>query len=241
MSNGSVILVESSKNEKTGEVVSTYASIKATCPSSCALKHNGCYAQNSYVGFTVSKLDRFAKENNISTTTAARKEAYLINHAFNGGPIPNARDFRMHVSGDTTTKLGAKILSKAIDGYKNRGGGRVWSYTHAWAKVPRSAWTRNLSILASVETASQVEKARKQGYAPAIVVEDFGGNRKAFGMFGTDTKFIPCPAQTNDDVTCVKCGLCMNADRLFEKKLGVAFSIHGIKKESLKKHLSVIK
>jgi hypothetical protein len=235
----SVILVEDSKNEKVGSAVVTYASL-ITCPNSCNLKNNGCYAQNSYVGMTVSKLDKFAKENKISTTTAARKEAYLIRKSFNGGRIPNNRDFRMHVSGDTTTKLGAKILSSAIDDFKNRGGGRVWSYTHAWAKVPRSAWTKNLSILASVETPSQVEKAREAGYAPAIVVEDFGGSRKAFKMLGTDTKFIPCPAQTNDDVTCVKCGLCMDSERLFENNLGIAFSVHGIKKDTLKKHLKVI-
>lgn len=86
---------------------------------------------------------------------------------------------------------------------------------------------------------SEVAEARKQGYAPAIVVPEFSGDR-AFKMDGSDTKWIPCPAQTRG-VGCSDCRLCFDADRLFNGDFGIAFAAHGPKKNNLKRHLKVVK
>jgi len=235
-----VTFVEDSKNAKTGPVAATYASVSATCPSTCELKNNGCYAQVGNVGMHVRKMDTFARENNPSPLEAAIEESNLIKNSFKGNKIPNGKNLRIHVSGDTTTKEGAKIISEGIDNYKSRGGGLVWSYTHSWRTVPRSAWTKNISILGSVDSIEEVKKVRRKGYAPAIVVPRFE-NHKAFSIKGTSTKFIPCPAQTKENVTCVDCKLCMRADDLYERNHGIAFQSHGVLKNKINKRLTVIK
>jgi hypothetical protein len=238
MNNKFVTFVEDSKNEKTGPVAATYASIKATCPSTCQLKDEGCYAQTGNVGMHLRRLDNNA--DGVSPLEAAIEEAKLIKASFKGKVLPYPKNLRLHVSGDTTTKQGAKVLSEAVDDYKNRKGGLVWSYTHAWRTVPRSAWTKNISILGSVDSVDEIKKVRRKGYAPAIVVPYFE-NHKAFSMKGTATKFIPCPAQTKENVTCVDCKLCMRADDLHERNYGIAFASHGVRKNTINKRLTVIK
>ncbi len=232
------IFVEDSKNEKTGPCAATYVTINA-CPNTCQLKNNGCYASLGNVGIHVSRLDKNAEANNSTPMDAALQEANLIKNSFKGKSIPYGKHLRLHVSGDTTTKEGAKVLSEAIDGYKKRGGGLVWSYTHAHRTVPRSAWTKNISILGSVDSIEEVKKVRRKGYAPAIVVTHFDSH-KAFSIKGCKTKFIPCPAQTKENVTCVDCKLCMRADDLYERNYGIAFAAHSIFKNKIVKRLKII-
>jgi hypothetical protein len=145
---------------------------------------------------------------------------------------------RLHVSGDSKTIKGSRLLANAVKKWKTRGGGHVWSYTHAWAHVPRSTWGLT-SILGSIENINQVAAVRKQGYAPALVVNSFASD-KAFSVPGCDTVFIPCPAQTKDKVSCESCKLCTRADWLFATNKGIAFAVHGIRSADLKRHLAVI-
>lgn len=233
-----VTFVENSKNEKIGDISATYVSIIGSCPSTCALKENGCYAQVGNPFFTVKRLDKAVIEQSLTPNDLADLEAEAIKNSFGGKKLRFKKDLRLHVSGDTTTKYGAKVISEAINDYKARGGGRVYTYTHAWRTVARKDWTQNISVLASVDDVSEIKKVRRKGYAPAIVVSEFK-DHKAFNMPGTKTKFIPCPAQTKD-VVCVDCGLCMNADDLYKRNYAVAFAAHGVRKNHIKKRLNVI-
>lgn len=234
------IYVSNSNNKKisgVGKVDATYASIKATCSDSCELKKTqSCYAMSSFVGMTVKRLDR--KSRNYNALKLAKSEAKEIDNSYNGGKVPNGRMLRVHVSGDSKTIKGTKLINSAVARWKKRGGGLCWSYTHSWANVKRKHW-KNVSILASIENVSQVLKVREQGYAPAIVVDHFDSD-KAFSLKGCETKFIPCPAQTKEHVSCDTCKLCMKADWLYSENKGIAFSAHGIKQKSLKKHLKIL-
>jgi len=80
-------------------------------------------------------------------------------------------------------------------------------------------------VLASVESAKQVEDARKRGYASVNVVEDFPEGDKAFTVPGTTAKIVPCPAETRDS-TCGDCRLCLDRD-LLGMNVAIAFEIHG--------------
>ena len=54
-----VIYVQDSSNTKISgdnKVDATYASIKATCPDTCSLKDEGCYAQTSFVGMVNARM-----------------------------------------------------------------------------------------------------------------------------------------------------------------------------------------
>ncbi len=246
----SAIFVEKSKNIKiTGgeyKISATYTSIKASCPNDCKLKNTTCYAQVGKVAMHESRL-----EDSYTPEQVAREEANAIDSSYNGGTIPQdgykgGRDLRLHVSGDARTRKAARILSAAARRYVARNGGAVYSYTHAWRRVPRSMW-KGVSVLASIENAREAKQARKMGYAPAIVVapasegwnnntgeQAFPNGAKAFYLEGSNTKWIPCPSITKD-IPCVKCRLCMNADKLFAINAGIAFVAHGARRRGILK------
>lgn len=230
--------VEDSGNTKimgSKKVDATYVSIKASCPKDCPLMGEGCYAELGHVGITSHRLDNEAE--GFSPLKAARAEAKAIDKAYRGKDIPEHRDLRLHVAGDSRTIKGTRLINKAIGRWKIRGGGVAWSYTHAWKHVPRKEWS-NVSVLASIQNISEVDSARKQRYAPAIVVPEHPTD-KAYKLDGCDTQFIPCPQQTRG-VGCSDCRLCMKADWLFATNRGIAFAVHGVRKEQLKRHLPVV-
>lgn len=235
--NGAIYVSDSGNTKIMGskKVDATYASIESSCPNSCALKEKGCYAQLSFVGMQVKRLDREAE--GTSALQVARAEAQAIDKSYNGGDVPKGRDLRIHVAGDSRTLAGTRLINNAVARWKKRGGGSAWSYTHVWKAIPRQEWS-NVSILASVDSVEQVAEARKQGYAPAIVV-DTHATDKAYKLPNSDVKWIPCPAQTRD-VGCSDCRLCFNADRLYKSNMGIAFAAHGIKKNQIKRRLNVI-
>lgn len=236
--NGAIYVSDSGNTKIMGskKVDATYVSIKSSCPKDCPLMGEGCYAQLSYVGMTNHRLDKEAA--GFSPLQAARSEAAAINNSYKGGDVPSGRDLRLHVAGDSRTIAGTRIINKAVKRWRNRGGGDCWSYTHAWKHVPRQEWDQ-VSILASITTVDEVPAAREQGYAPAIVVPEHL-SEKAYLLPGSDTKWIPCPAQTRG-VGCSDCRLCFNADRLYDSNMGIAFSVHGVKKDNIKRRLTVVK
>lgn len=232
------IYVSDSGNTKimgSHKVDATYASIKATCPSTCSLKNGGCYAQTSFVGMINARMDRRARQ--YSPLAVARAEARAIDDSYRGGPVPEGRCLRIHVAGDSCLKKGTQLINNAVGRWKKRGGGDAWSYTHAWHNIPRAIWS-NVSVLASVESVNQIAEARKQGYACAVVVSEHPTD-KAYTLPGSNTKLIPCPSQTRG-VGCSDCRLCFNANRLFDGNFAIAFSVHGVYKNILKKRLTVI-
>ena len=235
--NGAIYVSDSGNTKIMGskKVDATYASIKHTCPDSCSLKNQGCYAQTSFVGMVNIRMQKEAKKG--SPLSVARAEAKAIDNSYDGGQVPSGRALRLHVAGDSRTWGGTRLINAAVARWKQRGGGDVWSYTHAWKHVARSEWSE-VSILASVADTSEVEAAKAQGYAPAIVVSEHP-SEKAYTLPGSDIKWIPCPNQTRG-VGCTDCKLCFNADRLFNGGFGISFAAHGVKKESIKRHLNVI-
>lgn len=230
------IYVQSSGNTKTGNVDATYASINASCPKTCPLLSNGCYAQTSFVGITTARLNKEAKQ--LTAIEVAKAEANLIDYSYNGGQVPNGKCLRIHVAGDSKTVTGTRLIAKAVDRWKKRGGKSVWSYTHAWKKVSRKEWGQ-VAILASVSNVSEAKEAKEKGYACALVVADHTTD-KAFKLSGSDIKWIPCPAQTRD-VSCLQCKLCFDTDRLYKNNFGIAFAAHGVCKNKIKRHLQILK
>ncbi len=232
------IYVEGSKNSKLSKsepVDSTYVSIQASCPKSCALMSEGCYGKTSFTGIVNSRLNKEAVS--VSALDAARAEAFAIDESYNGGEVPG-RSLRLHVIGDSRTVAGTKLINSAIKRWRMRGGNICWAYTHSWHNVSRDTWNQ-VSILASVDSVDQVDAAREQGYAPAIVVSEHKSD-KTYLLDGSDVKWIPCPSQTRD-VACLDCALCFNADRLFKDNFGIAFAAHGVQKNKIKKRLNIIK
>ena len=238
---GAIYVSDSGNSKLMGsqKVDATYSSILHSCSPTCPLKDKSCYAQNSYCGLVNHRNERRAR--GADPLSIARAEARAIDDAYNGKQVPSGRMLRLHVAGDSRSVKGTRVINLAVKRWKARGGSvsGAWSYTHSWAHVPRKEWSQ-VSVLASIESVSQVGAARKQGYAPALVVPEFASD-KAFKIAGCETTFIPCPAQTKDDVGCSDCKLCCRSEWLFETNRGIAFAAHGVKAKELKRHLTVIR
>ena len=220
-----------SKNAKVGDVAATYAPISQTCPSTCPLKDNGCYAQSGNVGFKVRRCEEYSAGMNGDTvaTLEADEVCDMAPHA------PQGHALRLHVSGDATTDYRARQMARGARAWIAATLGRVWSYTHAWRSVRREAWGP-VSILASCESLSDVILAAERGYAAALVVAEHPADGRAY-RHETGVKVIPCPSQTRD-VKCTECRLCWDDAMLLRQGACIAFAAHGASK---KRALTVIK
>ena len=215
-----------STNTKVGDVAATYAPISQTCPVSCPLRDNGCYAQQGNVGFQVRRLERDLHGANGDTCAVLEGDeiADLAPHA------PAGHAMRIHVSGDATSDFRARQLARGAKVWN----GPIWSYTHAWRDVQRTSWGR-VSVLASCESVHEVVEAQVRGYAAALVVDQHPTDGRAF-THANGVKVIPCPSQTRD-VLCTDCRLCWDDARLLSQGACISFSAHG---STRKRALSVI-
>lgn len=210
-------VVQWSANEKIGKVSTTYLAT-VSCVD-CPLKGNGCYAEHGMVAIWKRKLDAAVRARKASPVRQAQAEAAGIDALKARG-----QGLRLHTSGDCPTEEAARIVADAAERFMQRGGGKAWTYTHAWRRVARKAWGK-VSILASVETLADARRAIKRGWAPARVVSGFPHGDKAWIDGGV--RWIPCPAQTRDNVTCESCRLCWDDAKLRSIGAGVAFDAHG--------------
>lgn len=220
-------------------VSTTNTSIGATCSNACPFKNAGCYVQTGFTRFPASRLDLAAQGHTAEEVIA--EEVRLIDRAFRGGRIPQdgkcgGRDLRLHVGGDTGSVAGARMLAGAATRWRARGGGRVWGFTHRHRQIRREAWGEAISVLASVERPEDIEAARERGYAAAIVVASFPSTI-AFSLPGTTARIVPCPAETRG-LTCVECGLCLDAGNLLAKNVAIAFEAHGPGKKKVRQTLA---
>jgi len=209
-----------SGNQKIGDAATTYVE-QRSCPSTCPFfDGGGCYAEEGRLGKVITApLNRAAAEVTATPEDIARFEAAQID----GLKVVPAQPLRLHTVGDCKTDEAATIVAAAARKYGARGGGPVWTYTHAWRDVSRESWGE-VHVLASCETADDIRMADERGYATSIVVEAFDKSSR----YPRDGRtLLPCPAQTKPGVTCASCRLCMNTTRLRDEGLTIAFSIHG--------------
>jgi hypothetical protein len=214
------------KRKMDGKVAAaTYASISSSCPDECALRDNGCYAQQGKTSMTIRRLDAEAHKYHLTSVDTAAAEAYSIYTSYSAGPVKGRTYLRVHVGGDSQTVPGTMLIADAVRDWIHRGGIQAWCYTHAWFKVPRKAWGA-VSTLASLDDPPrEISKAKGMGYAPAVVVQSFGmitamhkvpggwrvddfetfqremRERRAVRKFegdNTGTVYHPCPAQTGE-------------------------------------------
>lgn len=207
--------VEQTANPKLGPVSATYVA-QQSCPVSCPFLGSGCYAENGFTGGNIVKpLNRGVAEI-MTPVEIALDEAAAIDR------LSGERDLRLHVVGDSTTAEGTRALAAAARRYSSRHNHPVWTYTHAWRWLPRSAWGA-ISVLASCENERDVTAARRRGYATAIVVAEHPTRRL---HKGNRLRLLPCPEQTSG-VSCSNCRLCQRDDFLRAAGITISFAAHG--------------
>lgn len=219
--------VERFQGGKLGDVSATYAAAQS-CPDTCALKKNGCYAEYDQTSIHWGRLNRASA--GMTPVMVADAEADAIRG------LSGSRPLRLHVAGDCSGMTEADIVSRAALDYSWLGGQPVWTYTHAWRDVPRQYW-RKVSVLASCETPDDVRAAWRSRYAAAIVVPQFRTYRAH--EIAPGVKMIPCPAMTMPGVTCSKCRLCFDDKRLHAYRLAIGFETHGTGKGKADRRLAL--
>lgn len=233
-----VALVETGKKKRPVPqgpfCASTYVSIRSTCPDSCAFKDAGCYAQVGASRRIMKPLD----EANVRAGDAVLNEAVLVSRAYGGKQVPQdgargGRDLRLHVGGDVDAEVSVSRLSFVAQGWAERGGGAVWTYTHRWREIPAERW-RGIRVWASCETPFEARAAHRRGYRAALVFQGSLGPL-AFNYHGF--RVVPCPFETRG-VTCVKCRLCLDAK--LPPTTVIGFSAHGQRKDDAKRRLAVL-
>lgn len=219
-----------SGNAKLGKCATTYAPIRNTCPDSCPLRSGGCYAMGGRTAIHLRRLETCLE--GVGPLVMASLEASEVadgaRHLRAQGVI---RPLRLHTFGDCRTPEAAALLADACRAWP----GPVWTYTHAWRDVPRRHWGA-VSVLASVESLEDAERAWGANYAPAIVVDRHPDDGRAWRS-PSGMRVIPCPNQTRD-VTCDQCRLCFDDVRLHASRSVIAFAAHG---STRKRALTVLK
>ncbi len=159
-----VAFVRSSKNRKTGPIPISM-SPKVTCPSSCPLRGNGCYAEHGPLGWQWDRLS--SGETGVSWQAFLQAVRHLPEHAL----------WRHNVSGDLPgngEKINRKMLADLVSANTGK---RGFTYSHKHATqdnlaairaANRSGFTINLSAntLEEADTLAR-EKGGPGGRDPA--------------------------------------------------------------------------
>ncbi len=227
-----------SANQKTGPIPVSMTS-KVSCPSTCAFKAGGgCYAENGGLGINWNKLGR-------GQGRALTAEQFL-------GAIkvlPRGQLWRHNQAGDLphdpdTGRIFPHFLYQLAQANKGK---RGFTYTHhKWEEWEggvhngceygqqnrdfiQQANANGFTINVSCETAEQVDRACSYGL-PSVIAVPKGTPDRWHTPKGN--LVITCPAVTQDNVTCARCGLCQRvytgtSQTTSKLRHTVAFPVHG--------------
>jgi hypothetical protein len=210
-------LSSNTANKKLGRGVAASTSSEDTCSGLCPFKLDGsCYAMKGPQSWHWSKVS--SGERGSSYYDFIQQVRKLKEHKL----------FRVNVSGDLATSDGGHLdvyklqaLKKACEQQKLR----AWTYTHhhltdeSNLKIIKDMRSNNLTINLSCEDRYEAAKYQLQGFNVSLVdddvfdllIEDYDVSfemEESSGDHRGTVKFIACPEQYKEGVTCETCRLC---------------------------------
>ena len=211
-------LTATSSNRKTGPIpVST--SLASTCPSTCPLLNQGCYAKTGPLSYHWQHV------------THGRRGVGFTSFVKQIRQLPSGQVWRHNQAGDLAGK------GNVIDGIKLRAlvkanvNKRGFTYTHKpiedhpQAETNRTlitnATAKGFTINVSANSLDQADRYKALQIAPVVVMLPMETPKTLFTAQGN--KVIQCPAQYKERVTCASCKLCAIRDR----KVIIGFAAHG--------------
>lgn len=201
-----------SGNTKTGPIpVSTTS--QATCPPSCAMYGQGCYAEHHWLGKHLEKVP----------TNGLTWEAFCACVEM----LPEGQLWRHNQAGDLPG-VGETVDEGALRALVQANTGRRgFTYTHKKSRqaihAVRYANEHGFTVNVSCDSLEEADRWRADcPTLPLVAVIPEAEARDTFLTPGGNRVTV-CPAQTRDDVTCASCKLCSVASR----RTIVAFRAHG--------------
>lgn len=197
-------------NRKTGPIPTT-RSPASTCPDSCALKGNGCYAENAPLVWAWEKDE----------TRGISWDELLLKIR----KIPTGSLWRHNEAGD----LDFETLERLAAANSGR---RGFTYTH---HVPtqnprrladlRAANAGGFTINVSADNVLIADRYVTLGLPTVVVLSQKAPN---VSYTPAGNKIVACPAEKSDRVTCATCGLCA----LPKRDYIIGFRAHGTRKKT---------
>lgn len=207
-----------SSNAKTGPIPTTMTE-KDSCPTTCSLRGNGCYAENFPLSLHWGK---------VATNGISEEELLMMVRG-----LPKGQRWRHNVAGDLPHNNGTVDHDKLQNLAMAAQGKETILYSHhkltrenaASFRIVRD--TYRLIVNASCESIAAAESALDQGVNAVVVIPHNAGTATVKTAKGSSV--VVCPATYKNDVTCASCGLCAK-DRVANRVI-VAFPAHGARKK----------
>jgi hypothetical protein len=202
-----------SDNTKTGPIPVSITTREA-CPSDCAFRNNGCYAESGPIGIhwrAVTQGERGMGWEMFCDAVATLPPDQLWRHNAAGDLPGNGTD------------IDELALERLVDANWGR---RGFTYTHyrptqhnadAISRANIQGFTVNLSA----NTLQEADTFADMGIAPVVTVLPRDQRENVKTPRGRTV--VVCPAVTRDDVSCATCQLCARVGR----ETIVGFPAHG--------------
>ena len=185
-------------NTKVGPIPVT-RSPQASCPDSCSLKGNGCYAENAPLvwGWQKDAVRGVSWDEMLwNIKRLAKGQLWRMNEA---GDLPKISSHHIHHG----------LLDELILANKGK---RGFTYTHynfrdhhnreQIRKVNRAGFAINVSA----DNLEQADEYMEIRGAPVVVILPLGTPNVSYTPAGH--KIVACPAEKSKRVTCATCALC---------------------------------
>jgi hypothetical protein len=202
-----------SKNDKTGPIPVTTSTAR-TCPSTCPLKNNGCYAAGGKLNLHWQAVTEHGRGHtwagfiaHLSSVLSKQAPRALWRHN-QAGDLPGV--------GNRINKRQALQLASVNATHAARG----YTYTHKPVLESESAAhaahnrdtiaemnTAGLTVNVSANNLAHADALASLAIAPVVCVLDKSTTDRTTTT-PAGRKVIICPAQLSDKVTCATCGLC---------------------------------
>lgn len=204
----------SSGNAKTGPMPVTTGP-KSSCPNSCPMKDNGCYASTGRINIHWLRLNSKGldfRQLVLSIRMIQRGNIWRLNQA---GDLPGRGE-----------NINALKLKQIVSANKGK---RGFTYTHKHVlksnlKLIKFANDNGFTVNLSANNLAHADKLAGLNIGPVVVVTPIDAPKTLFTPKGR--KVVQCPATYKDGVTCLSCQLCQK-----QRSVIVSFPAHGIAKK----------
>jgi len=227
-----IIFTAKSSNVKTGNIPVT-TTAKGSCPTDCAFKGNGCYAEQGPLGGLWKAMTAAGPNSAFKSGVATVKTTDWNGLCSSVAKLPEGQLWRHNQAGDLPHnggKLDRPMLEALVAANEGK---RGFTYTHHNVlqssdnrEAVRAANEAGFTINLSGNTMAHADALADTNAGPVVVVlpATVQGNEKLATPKGR--KVVVCPATYRDDISCKTCGLCAVRDR----KVIVGFPAHGAAK-----------
>ena len=192
------IATPKSNNRKTGPMAAIYRPVGVTCPSSCPLLNNGCYAQRGPAAIHQKRSE---------------EKTFTFEELIEKMPC-NVNIIRLNVTGDFLDENGnpdVAYINALRDAAKKNPNIIFYGYTHAWDILAKhfADMPDNVHVLASVNNKEDAEKAKAMGWHYARVTSEYDRQDNE----------VYCPVdkakkeKRKPNITCKECGLCFQQNK----------------------------